>query len=138
MYPIIICMYMANVLCSVNVVHAYVYMHNCVLYDQFLFIASTSTIVTHPVDTSAAAPFSGVFSCSVYGYGYQHITWHRASGKLPYKHVIKEESSSNIITSTLIIPNVTEQDAGKYYCQAWTSNLGTQSEQANLFYSGIK
>ena len=101
-------------------------------------VASSSTIVTHPVNTTAAAPFGGVFSCSAYGYGYQRVTWHRASGKLPYKHVIKETSSSRIITSTLIIPNITEQDVGKYYCQVWTSNLGTQSDQANLLYSGIK
>ena len=94
-------------------------------------------MVTQPVDTSAAAPFSGVFTCSAYGYGYQHITWHKKSGILPYKQKIKEISSSRIVTSTLIIPNVTEQDIGKYYCQAWTYNLGTQSEQANLFYSGI-
>ena len=112
-------------------------MHVCL--DPFctVCLASTSTIVTHPVDTSAAAPFGGVFSCSAYGYGYQRVTWHRASGKLTYKHVIKEVSSSRIITSTLIIPNVTEQDAGGYYCQAWGNNIGVQSEQANLFYSGI-
>ena len=109
----------------------------CIAWS-FCFVASSSTLTTHPVDTSAAAPFSGVFTCSAYGYGYQRIIWHKASGILPYKHEIKEVSSSRIITSTLTIPNVTEEDVGKYYCQVWTSNLGTQSDPANLFYSGIK
>ena len=104
---------------------------------HFASLVSASTIVTQPVDTSVAAPFSGVFTCSLYGYGHQHITWHKTSGLLPTKHVIKETSSSRIITSTLIIPNVTEKDTGKYYCQAWANNLGAQSEQAKLFYSGI-
>ena len=106
-------------------------------YNYFVYIAYPSSLVIQPVDTSAAAPFSGVFICSAFGYGYQYITWHKKSGILPYKHKIKEMSSSRIVTSTLIIPNVTEQDVGKYYCQAWTYNFGTQSKQVNLYYSGI-
>lgn len=110
----------------------------CICMDiNFVCIADPSSLVTRPVDTSAAAPFSGVFTCSAYGYGYQRITWHKKSGILPYKYKIKEMSSSRIVTSTLIIPNVTEQDVGKYYCQAWTYNFGTQSKQAHLYYSGI-
>ena len=99
--------------------------------------AVSSTIVTHPADTSAAAPYSAVFTCSIYGYGYQNITWHRESAKLPYNHQINEVSSSRLITSTLTIPNVTEQDVGKYYCQLWANNMRTQSDQANLYYAGI-
>ena len=77
-----------------------------------------------------------MFTCSVYGYGYQNVTWHRESNELPYKHQIKEISSLRIITSTLIVPNVTEEDAGKYYCQARANNIRIQSNQANLYYSG--
>jgi len=106
-------------------------------YKHFIYLASSSSFVTHPVDTSAATPYGGVFRCSVYGYGYQNITWHKTSGKLPHKHKSEEISSPRIVETTLIIPNVTEQDAGKYYCQVWANNIGIQSEQANLYYSGI-
>ena len=78
-----------------------------------------------------------MFICSIYGYGYQNITWHRESAKLPYNHQINEGSSSTIITSTLTILNVIEQDVGKYYCQVWANNMRAQSERANLYYAGI-
>ena len=105
--------------------------------NHFVIVGTASTFVTHPVDTSAAAPFSGVFSCSAYGYGRQHITWHKVSGKLPHKHTIRQIPNYTIVTSTLTIPNVTEEDAGKYYCQVWANHLGSRSKKANLFYSGI-
>ena len=97
---------------------------------------SSSTIVTQPTDTSAAAPFSGVFTCSVEGYGYHNILWYKQSGTLPYKHKIKEMTSQGVATSTLIIPNVTKEDVGEYYCQVWANNIGVRSITANLYYSG--
>ena len=115
-------------LCSTNGAH---------VDNHFVTVGTASTFVTHPTDTSAAAPFSGVFSCSAYGYGRQHITWHKASGKLPHKHTIRQIPNYTIVTSILTIPNVTEEDAGKYYCQVWANHLGSQSKKANLFYSGI-
>ena len=97
---------------------------------------SPSTIVTQPTDISAAAPFSGVFTCSVEGYGYHNILWYKQPGTLPYKCKIKEMTSQGVVTSTLIIPNVTEEDVGKYYCQVWANNIGVRSITANLYYSG--
>ena len=107
---------------------------DCIIF--YMHLASSSTFVTHPTDTSAAAPFSAVFTCSAYGYGHQHIRWHKEHGKLPHRHTIEHTSSSTIVISTLIIANVTEQDVGKYYCQVWANNIGSQSERANLYYSG--
>ena len=72
------------------------------------FVVSPSTIITQPTDTIAAAPFSGVFTCSVEGYGYQNITWYKQSGTLPYKHKTNTVTSQGVATGTLIIPNVTE------------------------------
>ena len=46
-------------------------------------------------------------------------------------------TSGEVTTSTLIIPNVTKQDVGKYYCQVWANNVGVRSEKANLYYSGM-
>ena len=103
----------------------------------FVYPASASTIVTQPTDTSAAAPFSGVFTCSVIGYGYQNITWYKQSGTLPHKHKTNEMTSDGVATSTLIIPNVTEGDVGKYYCQVWANNIGVRSTKADLYYSGL-
>ena len=102
----------------------------------FSHVAVSSNIVTQPADTTVAAPYSAVFTCSIYGYGYQNITWHRESAKLPYNHQINEASSPTIITSSLTIPNVTEQDIGEYYCQMWANNIRTQSDRANLYYAG--
>ena len=100
------------------------------------YLASTSKIITQPTDTSAAAPFSGVFTCSVSGYGYQMITWHKQSGRLPHKHKTRQVTSQGITTSTLIIPNVTEEDVGEYKCQVWANNMQVDSEKADLYYSG--
>ena len=100
------------------------------------FAVSPSTIITQPTDTGAAAPFSGVFTCSVEGYGYQNITWYKRSGTLPYKYKTNTMRSQGVATSTLIIPNVTEQDVGKYYCQVWANDIGVKSKPATLYLSG--
>ena len=109
------------------------YTHTFVLY----YVVSPSSIVTQPTDTSAAAPFSGVFTCSVIGYGYQNITWHKQPGILPHKQKTKEITSHGIVTSTLIIPNVTENDVGKYFCQVWANGFGVKSDKAELYYSSM-
>ena len=77
-----------------------------------------------------------MFTCSVNSYGYQNITWYRQSGTLPIKHKVFETTSPGVITSTLIIPNVTETDVGKYYCQVWANDVGVKSKTADLYYSG--
>ena len=100
-------------------------------------IAAASTIITQPTDTSAAAPFSGVFTCSVEGYGFQNITWYKQSGVMPHKHMTNHTTSRGVTSSTLIIPNVTEEDVGKYYCQVWANNIGVKSEASVLQYSGM-
>ena len=48
-----------------------------------------------------------------------------------------EMTSGGVTTSTLIIPNVTKEDVGKYYCQVWANNVGIRSEKADLYYSGM-
>ena len=89
-------------------------------------------ILTHPTDTSTAAPFSGVFTCSVTGCGHRNITWYRRGGSLPTKSESTEVSSSTVTNSTLVIPNVTSDDIGKYYCVVWddTCRKGTRSNEA--------
>ena len=93
-------------------------------------------ITTHPNDTSAAAPFSGVFTCSVTGSGHLNITWYRRGGSLPTKSESTEVSSPTVTTSTLFIPNVTSDDVGRYYCLVWANRRGTQSYEAMLYFSG--
>ena len=44
--------------------------------------------------------------------------------------------SQGVATGTLIIPNVTEEDVGKYYCQVWANDLGQKSQPATLYLSG--
>ena len=70
------------------------------------------------------------------GYGYQNITWNKESGTLPHKHKVNRITSNGVVTSTLIIPNVTEEDVGRYYCQVWANNFGVVSKKADLYLSG--
>ena len=93
-------------------------------------------ILTHPTDTSAAAPFSGVFTCSASGYGHLNITWYRRGGSLSTKSKSTEISSPTVTTSTLVIPNVTNDDVGRYYCFVWANDRAVQSKQASLIFSG--
>ena len=96
-------------------------------------------IIIHPTDTSAAAPFSGVFTCSSEGYGHHIIIWYRehvSNELLPEKSTTSQVSSPNITTSTLIVPNVTDKDNGKYYCVVWGANgIATRSKSATLYTS---
>ena len=104
----------------------------CIFYT-----APLSKIVVHPTNTNAAAPFSAVFTCSVRGFGYQSITWHKQSGSLPYKHKTTEMTSHGIITNTLTIPSVTKEDVGEYYCLVWANNRVVRSKTAHLLYLGM-
>ena len=64
------------------------------------------------------------------------ITWYKQSGILPNKHKTNYITSQGVTTSTLIIPNVTEEDVGKYYCQVWANYIGVKSKASALQYSG--
>ena len=44
--------------------------------------------------------------------------------------------SMNETTSILTIPNVTSEDVGTYYCEAWANNMAVRSDSANLFLAG--
>ena len=94
-------------------------------------------ILTHPTDTSAAAPFSGVFTCSVTGCGHLNITWYRRGSSLPTESESTEVSSPTVTTSTLVIPNVTsEVDVGRYCCVVWANKRGAQSNDGVLYFAG--
>ena len=68
------------------------------------------------MDSSAAAPFSGVFTCSVEAYGVLLFEWKRIDADLPKKSFTMTKLSINGTTSFLFIPNITNDDVGKYYC----------------------
>ena len=56
---------------------------------------------------------------------------------LPTKANISLESSPEVTSSTLVIPNVTNSDVGKYYCVVWAGNKVSKSNAANLLFSGM-
>ena len=58
-----------------------------------------------------------------------------SSFKLPAKSQITFESSLDVATSVLFIPNVTSDDAGEYYCIIWTDKPSI-SNFAKLQFSG--
>ena len=93
-------------------------------------------VITHPTNTSAAAPFSAQFNCSFQPYGYRTITWYRNNHSLPNKAYSTLILSVNVTTSVLIIPNVTSEDVGAYYCEARVKTLILQSLAGNLVLAG--
>ena len=100
-------------------------------------------IITHPADTFAADPFSAVFICSASGYGKFSVVWFREdlallnAKPLPSKVYISKKSSLKEITSTIVIPNVTIDDVGSYYCIVWGENKASRSNAGNLLLSGM-
>ena len=99
-----------------------------------MYVVSPPRVVTHPIDASAAAPFGALFNCSVQAYGYLTITWYRINA-LP-KNASTLIPSINVTTSILFIPNVTIEDAGIYYCEAWAGRMVVRSQPAKLTVEG--
>ena len=95
-------------------------------------------VVSHPVDTSAVAPFSAVFNCSVQVYGYLTITWYRNNrDPVPMKAHSRLIPLVNVTTGVLSIPNVTSEDVGTYYCVVWANRRAAESLAGNLDLAGI-
>ena len=106
--------------------------YNCIHY-----VVHAPRVVTHPTDTSAAAPFSALFGCSIQVYGYLTITWYRNNDNpVPSKAYSMVIPSINETTSILTIPNVTSEDVGRYYCVVWANRMAALSLNANLFLAG--
>ena len=64
------------------------------------------------------------------------ITWYRYNNLLPNKAFDTLIPSVNETTSVLTIPNVTSEDVGTYYCEAWANDRAVRSMTANLFLAG--
>ena len=102
-----------------------------------LYVVHAPRVVTHPTDTSAAAPFSALFSCSIQVYGYLTITWYRNNDNpVPSKACSMVIPSMNETTSILTIPNVISEDVSRYYCVVWANRIAALSLNANLFLAG--
>ena len=99
-----------------------------------MYVVSPLRVITHPIDTSAAAPFGALFNCSVQVYGYLTITWYRINA-LP-KNASTLIPSINATTSILTIPNVTNEDVGTYYCEVRAGKMAIRSQPANLILAG--
>ncbi|XP_065904077.1 hemicentin-1-like [Dysidea avara] len=111
-------------------------------YATVLVVAKVPApdIITHPTDTTVAAPFSAVFTCSVCVFGHLNLIWYKGSEiyeSIPKKSVITVTSSNNVTNSTLTILNVSSKDSGMYYCEAWANKKASQSRSAHLLYSGV-
>ena len=103
----------------------------CVHYIAF------PIVTTHPTDTSAAAPFSALFKCSIQAYGYVTVIWYRNNTyPVPEKAYSTLMPSVNVTTSILTIPNVTSEDVGTYYCVARVGRRIEESLSANLLLAG--
>ena len=103
-----------------------------------LHYVAFARVVTHPTDTSAAAPFSALFSCTVEAYGYLTVTWYRNNRELvPDKAYSMLMPSVVVTTSILTIPNVNSEDSGTYYCVVQANRKTAQSLAANLILAGM-
>ena len=101
------------------------------------YIAGFPHFHTHPIDTTAAAPFSALFNCCVQAYGYLNITWYRNNDEpVPSKANSTLILSVNMTTSDLTIPDVTSEDVGAYYCVALIKGIIIRSLAGNLVLAG--
>jgi len=99
--------------------------------------AQAPRIIHHPVGTSAAAPFSAIFTCAAQGFGTVRIEWKRSDSVIPNMANITQLNLHNVAISDLIIPSVNESDAGTYYCIAWANQKGSVSKEAMLLFPGL-
>ena len=108
-----------------------------------MYVVPAPCIIIHPTDQFAAAPFSGVFTCSASGYDIRLVNWIRKdltileTKPLPAKAIISVESTPAVTTTTLVIPNVTISDVDRYYCIVWAENKASRSNDAKLLLSGM-
>ena len=105
-----------------------------------MFAVREPEFIIHPTDAYAAAPFGVMFTCTAKGFGRLSIEWNR-EGSLVLPSQSEEtvyflEVTNSYIKSILIIYNVTDEDADKYYCAASNGLKASNSSVANLFFSG--
>ena len=78
-----------------------------------------------------------MFTCSVSGFGELSIEWKKVnSSDIPVKSYHTPLSTEEFTTSTLTIPNVTDDDSGEYYCIGWIGLQASRSKSAMLHYAG--
>lgn len=121
------------------IVYIYIY-----IYILYIYHIVGPRIVNQPTDSYAAAPFSGIFTCSAQGYGPLTISWRKYIGPFyivspPDKCNVSTTNSSEVTVSTLEIPNPSDKDAGEYFCVV-NASYGDQnviaSKRASLHISG--
>ena len=56
---------------------------------------------------------------------------------LPVKANVSLKTSLEVIISTLVIPNVSIDDVGAYYCLIWAENKASRSNAGKLLFSGM-
>ena len=64
------------------------------------------------------------------------IDWYRNNNNLPKKAYHRLVTSVTETRSVLTIPNVTSEDVGTYYCEAWANMLAARSHAVNLLLAG--
>ena len=102
------------------------------------YVVTAPHVLTHPTNTSAADPFSALFSCSFQAYGYLIIIWYRNnSNPVPKKAYSTLMPSVNVTTSILTIPNITSGDVDTYHCVGTVDRITVKSLSANLFLAGM-
>ena len=92
-------------------------------------------IIIHPTNLIVSGPTSSTatFHCSAYACDNLAFEWKRINKNLPEKSLV----SRNGTTSILSIPNVTSEDVGEYYCVVWANDQSSQSNIAELQFSGL-
>ena len=98
----------------------------------FYFAVSSPVIVKQPVDVNVTLCKSASFICTAHGFGLTKITWKRVNYSVPIRASVKEERSSNNLSSTLKIFEVDGYYSGQYYCVAENGAGKIASQIAHL------
>ena len=93
-------------------------------------------IIVHPMDITRPVTQNATFVCVSQGYGFVNVSWIRGrrnnENSPAYKSIVTTMVTPYNITSTLTIPNLINNDRGRYRCRYISSGGETDSYIARL------
>ena len=91
-------------------------------------------IIVQPVGITRPVTQNATFVCVSQGYGFVNVRWFRGERNRspPGRSIVTTMVAPNNITSLLTIPNLRNNDGGRYRCRYINSGGETDSDLARL------